>query len=690
MRKEQLFNSILEYSKKYSRGIELVEFLNIQVNEDDMNEQEKYRYILNKIIDCIVEIRYKNMKKGFQFSDIVKLNDYLNNRFSEINQINEFNFEYLANITKTDKIYIQNNIKEFYDTYQKNDYVDLNITSDFCNKLLNNHRSFFINEQRNNILNDLSNKMELSTKKKISILNGIKIKKASHLIADKKFEKLGITDFEFKNILETLKKDILNNKDIKKSGNIINEEGLCYLIDYFSINGNINSDIITKALNLNNQKIIDYIVNKFGRSLKKIADNIEEKNMILKIYEIKKRKIKGLNYNDYLIASKETIYKNILYILKNIDTTEIDKILNNKTILNEVLYLIVFADILPEISINKVINIFLHYDILREKLSINNSDLSKLSDLLIMSYSYSNIDDITLLALDIDNVSLLMNNISAYVNCYKMMLNRTTGNIPPIFLNYGEYTYESGRYSDSERLLIGKVPHIYSCIDLFNDTPSGTFKETLLEPTGDVILIRKNNKLISRIFIFRRGNIIQLATRAEENIDIKIYENIANQILENSINDNIDYIFVNKASFKNTSINSIQDNRFHTCFPHADLSSSAILIKSKYEDLSKIDFNTLPKKTYLKRRKLVDYNATAKDINHLKALKLFIENNNQKPLINFTPSYDVDYKQILCGEDWYLALKTNDEIEKIILPLDDRAYEEYNESLKILKFGRGK
>lgn len=683
---------------------QLSDFLNIEIDENHMDEQEKYHNILNKIIDSIIEIRYIKTKRGFQFSDIVKLNDYISSQFEQIKRIKEFDYETLADIMHSDKNYIYENIVYFYSIYLEKRYIDLSITSDFCNRLLNDHRNYFFNEQRNDMLKTLASKMELTEKKKNSILNGIRLKRAGKFISCKQFEKLGITEAEYLNSLEQLKKSILNNKDIKKSGIIINEAYLSYLIDYFTMNGTIDYDIVKRTLDIDDKGIIEYIVNKFGRMLIKFATNIPIRNMELRIYDVKKNKLNGLNYNDYLIASNDVVHTNIAKVLERIDEDIIVKILNNKDILSEILYLIPFVDFFPELDIDKFISILANYDIVREKIGITGSkisidmSLSKLTDLIKLSSAYGNIDNISLLALGLDDTSMLMNNIQAYLNCYRKMLDRYSSNVPPVFLQTSECTYESGLYSDPERLLIGKKPKKHSCIDLFSDTPSGTYREVLLETTGDVILIRKNNELISRMFVFRRGNIIQLATQGGENIDIEIYEKIANQIIDASIsnNDNIDYVFVNKASVTNVEIEPVSDKRFCDEFPHADLGVEAILLSSRseaqeiHEDELKMDFNVPAKGIYYKTRKHILYEPTAFDITRLKALNVFLENDEikkQNMVKSFEPFYENDYQKAVCGEDWYIALKNNGEVEELILPLnDERSYEEFSQAKEEIIF----
>ena len=127
-----------------------------------------------------------------------------------------------------------------------------------------------------------------------------------------------------------------------------------------------------------------------------------------------------------------------------------------------------------------------------------------------------------------------------------------------------------------------------SCIDLLEQSlGTVTYKEVLTDVSDDVILIRDGSKVLkSRIFLFRRGNIVEMVTAFDEGISIDVFKQIAEQIIKQAIenNDNIDYVFVNGESvFRKIIFDEliIYDGRFEEMLPHVDTMRSAILVGSK-------------------------------------------------------------------------------------------------------------
>lgn len=688
--KEMTSDTLPFFLTKYGSNVDINkialvgEFLNISIDEENMDEQQKYASILDRIIDNVIEVKYYKNKQAFQFSDIIKLDTYITYQFENITNIDDFDFEFLIDFTGGKREYIIKNIKKFYKIYLENGYLDLSLTSDFYNKILNEHRNHYFNGERSKILFDLSTKLDLSFKKKNSILNGIRIKRAGKFISCKEFHKLGITEKIYNEGIKELKNSILNNKKLKKSEIFIDEKRLDFLIEYFNSNGNIDFELTKRILSIDDDKSVQFVVDKFVRMLSKYASVLVLREIDYRIINIKREKLKGLNYNDYLIASKERICKIISKILVKLDNKQLDIVINNMSNLKEILYLIPFVGLFSELDVDNFIDILTNYDKVREKIGITGGNisvdmsLSKLNDLITLSYAYANVDDVSPLVFGSDIMPKLIRNIEGYSNCYRMMLSKKISNIPPVYLATQDYIYESGVYTDPYRLLIGKVPKDYSCIDMFDLKPTGMYKEVLTSNTGDVILIRnRNNELISRIFVNRRGNVIQLATSGGENIDIEVYKLIANQMMEAAIknNDNIDYIFVNGKSVTNIQSGKIIDKRFSNNFPHADLDTEAYLLAStKDYDLGNVDFEANPQAIYSKVRKPILYEPTNSDINRIRALTIFLEENGERKkflIQNFEPFYDKDYSKVICGEDWYLAVKKDGSIDEFVLPIAD-------------------
>ena len=378
-----------------------------------------------------------------------------------------------------------------------------------------------------------------------------------------------------------------------------------------------------------------------------------------------------------------------------LDEETITKILDHKDLIKDTTVLLPFLNLIEELDVNTFINILGEYDRIKDKLmstmelseasNFKTIVLKKLDAVISLANAYSSVDDITLYALGRSIVSEVGEyNSSKYLDFYIQMANKRKGSIPPLFLQTPKYYLESGMYSDPERLLIGKRPSKDSCIDLLNSAGAKTYKEVLLQNSGDVILIRDaQKKLISRILLFRRGNVIQMVTRSGEGLPMDLFKTIGNQIIHQSIfsHDNIDYVFLNNSSLFNfhTDDNiSVKDNRFMSKFPHADFSDSAILLSSKNKvqglDEIELDFDVAPLVSYEKPRKKISYYPTETEITRLRALKIIMETDSEvkeNMSRDFEPFYSEEYKKKICGEDWYIAVKNDGTVEELTLPIDD-------------------
>ena len=93
-----------------------------------------------------------------------------------------------------------------------------------------------------------------------------------------------------------------------------------------------------------------------------------------------------------------------------------------------------------------------------------------------------------------------------------------------------------------------------------------------------------------------------------------------------------------------------------------------------------MDFDALPKGMYDKIRQGINLIPTTVDINRIKALNMYLLHDDLKKdsiLNEFSPFYHKDYQDVVCGEDWYIAIKNNGETEELILPIaDEKTFEE--------------
>ncbi len=692
---------------------ELLKYFDVSINETDLNIQQGYLQVLDKIVDGIVNIRYTQNKFSFKYPDIVALNDSLIQLFSNV--ISTKNYELISEYVKELHSFIgesipiellKNEIEKYYNIYVSNQPIDLSITNEFCNKILNQHRNHFMRNEKNKILADIEKKMKLTEKKKTTLLNGRKISKIENLIKTNNYQQLGITEEQFMTEISIVINSIVNNKDIRKLKIQFDDLKIIQIVNVFKCYGRLDVNRINNILGINNSEVSKFIVRKFEQIKFKFINNVTLTEEESHISQWDKSKLGGLNQTNYVIGDGDRCITNLSELLVNLDEEIVTKILDNKDLIRDVSFLLPFINLIDELDIKTYINILVDYDRIKSKITstidaFENTDfttvvLKKIDDLIFLANAYSSIDDITLFALGREIVSEIgEHNSSKYLEFYTQMASKQSGSIPPISLSTPNYYLESGIYSDPERLLIGKKPNKDSCIDLLNPAGVRTYNEVLLQNSGDVILIRDSQKrLDSRILLFRRGNVIQMVTRAGERLPID-FKTIANQIIQQSIanNDNIDYVFVNKYSSNLIDGNYVlvKDSRFVNNFSHADFSDSALLLSSKrqmqgFEEKElELDFDIEPKCSYQKPRKKISYEPTETEITRLRALKIAMEINpetKENMSRNFEPFYSKEYAKVICGEDWYIAIKNDGTVEELILPIKDSRILEEIEKIK--------
>lgn len=679
---------------------ELLTCFNISIDENNLLVQEENLQTLDKLIDAITNIRYLKNKSIFKYPDIVTLNESINQLFKNVIKNNNYELilEYLnslhsfvGNSISIDEL--KKDLDNFERFYIKNEVLNLEITNEFCNKILNQHRNFFMSYEKEKIIAEIKKELRLTEKKKNTILTGRKLNKIKNLIKSQNYQELGISKNEFMSEINDVINLILENKEIKKSANHIDVDFLNAIAYFFIKNGELDEEVSKVLFRECNEETRNFIRKKFEKVKLKYINIVSLNKDELEIDDSEKAKI-GYNKQNYVIGDQDKAIKNLSDLLIKLDDETITKILNNKMLISEISYLLPFINLIDELNTNTFTNILANYDRIKDKISIGNTDnetedykttlLKKIDDVIFLANAYNSVDDLILASLGEDVINELGEiNSSKYFEFYKLMMSRQSGYIPPISLKTEKYNLESGRYSDPNRLLIGKRPSYESCIDLLNSAGVETYKEVLIKDTADVILIRnKNDKLISRIFIFRRGNVIQMVSKAGENLSIDLYKKIADQIMEKAIskNDNIDYIFVNYSSSsydENCSeYNLIKDSKFVGYFPHADLSSSGFLLRSKNEKEEELhlNFDAKEKIKYKPSRKKINYNPTEEEITKLRTLRIALENDHNKKeemSRNFEPFYFQEYSRALCGEDWYIAIKNNGNIEEVILPTNN-------------------
>ena len=712
---------------------ELLALISLTINEKSENEQQKQLALLDKLVDGIVNIRYIKNRNFSRFPNIVEMEKELNLQFkfanadkidedTYLNQLaDDFydfaNAPYFNNIdflraeqnqaqiesSLLSKATIYSKIREFYAKYTGKS-LTLENTAEFFNELLNKREALFVSIEKRKIFTQLQSKLKLSEKKKEAILIGRKIGIINRIISSGFHYRPwfyvnpqnNIKEEEIDESIEAIKDSIKNNSDLKKAGVIIDDDKFKELVRLFKRDSILHISDIKKILSSFNisEEACKFIAKKFEQIKLKFIDRIA---LSREDRQISTSNI-GINHNNYVIEDRDRYLKNIVELIINLDQETLDKILANKQLLKEISWIIPFVGLFEELTLETLINTLANYDRAKKRIlalySGREQDerailLNSLSDLINLSNAFASISDIEIEALGKKAGNELgISSIKEYLDIYLSMLERKDGNIPPVYLEIDGYSYESGRYSDPERMLIGQIRGLgHSCIKP-NDAGEEAFND-VIKRSDDVILIRdKNGTLIDRALVFRRGNVVQIVTMNARASSLVVYKKIADQIMHSAIlnNDNLDYIFINYWSLPSTERKKIEqdgfrrvnDSDFYTCFPHADCTADAVLLASKKEIQNPkdivLDFEVQPKAKYKKVRQKVITNPTEDDITKIMALRIVLEKDaglKEELSRNFEPCFLSEYQKIICGEDWYIGIRHDGSIEEACLPTND-------------------
>lgn len=659
-----------EFFKNKQDFINKIIYLINRLIPNNGNNQKYYYEKMVRIIDRIAVMRYKDSKKQFKYTDIVEMNHEIIKVLSEVEKTNNilllYNLEeelYSFANEKIPKERIKENLNRYYKKYRENYSLNIEHTKDLCNEILNHHRDKYIMDETRKMIKQIKETLLISEKKQNQINKSKRIKKISELIKKGEFHILGTTKEEIIEYINIIEQDIKTNKKLKRKEYILTNNQFDELKKIFIENGTLNVSKTLEVLNTQDKEIIKYIINKYEKIKLNFVDKIELENVY--ISDEFKEKL-SLNSNNFQINDNEKNYFTIALMVYNITENEINKILSNEEYIDQIKKIIPFANTLPELTVSNIKQIFIESGKIIKEISKkqNLQDdyiYNNIDQIITYSKGLDRVNDNIIIALGREIVNVVGESVcDDYLDIYAKMLKKTYSFIPPVEIEYNDLELKSGDYFNSERLLIGKCAQ-GSCIDINNPAGEKTYKECLLKPESDVILIRKNNKLIDRILVFRRGNIIQMVTQNNHEYPLEMYKKIAEKMQQESKQDNLDYIVVNHNSIKEKETKTLTDGRFQNYFPHSDTTDKVVIL---YSNSEKIQFIKHPQYKYLKRRKEINYNPTTKQIKQILALNEYINNEHVK-------QYS-ENATIFCGEDWLLTIE-EDEITEILLNKEDPA-----------------
>lgn len=679
------FKKILESRINPELLDEIWKYMDISIKESD-RAQEFYYIDLKNIIESILLLRYEKNRKDFSYSNIIDLNNDILSSFmtDNIDYIVDKIYNFAGKMIPIE--YLRDCIYSFNKVYTSTNNLDISTTYVFCNYILNLNKNYYFNQERKKIKEQLKYRLKLTDRKLSSLTNSIKIPIITDIIKNRKYEQLDTSYEQINKLIDEIEQKILNNRIIIRANIKISEEQFKLLRENFINEGKITLDL-SKLLNINDKKIVKYIKKLYENIRMVYIKNISLSSDDMTNIDLMKEKL-DVNPFNYKICSKQTYMKKIAILFSKINDEVAHSILNGITDINQLKDYLPFIGIINEFDIDTLINLLVNYSKIKEKVGMtsqsNSDSINKFKNLISLANGYGSIDNILMLVLTPEIIDTIgVGNINEFLDFYKEMLVKKSGYIPSVNIEYNNMKLVSGQFSDPRRLLIGRINN-YSCIDL-TSAGKDTFKECLASKTGDAIMISDaNNNLVSRILLVRRGNVLQLIVKEGTKFPYKLYKKISDEILQKALleNDNIEYIVISKSAIIEDNLPYIEDPRFKSEFPHADLSEKVVLLGSKYNSNNNLnlDFHITPKKEYYKERQPVDFSPTEEKITRLKALKILLTKDEMLRKIlynNFDPFYIDDYKFVVCGEDWYFAeTKDGNFIEEIINDGDIRAYEE--------------
>lgn len=685
----------------------LVHYLYEQIDETNEDVQETWFNFFDQIINNIINIRYENNKYTFAYSDIVAVHNDIIRVFSNLsyhdveNQLSQFTIR-LCKFSEDGKKSLYNDIRamidQLYNLYLEKGNLDLADTSIFTNKLLNWHRNAFIRFEKNKIKESLSSKLDLMLKKKKSLYIGRKMEIIANMLEQGKYDKLGISISEIKEIFKIIRQEIINNKKLRKSKIIISDKQFDKIEKHFIKHGIISHNALCNILGMEDIRAFNFIRNKYNKIYMSCLDSVTLEKKEQRITDHDKSNF-GYNYNNFIIRNNTFVARNLALLILKLDNQTLKNILDLGSNLYDLKDIIPFIDLLEEFDMNTFINIITNYSKIKKTIISYSPYLNNhinlfgtsFDEIVKLANGYNMVND-THLTIFGEYVCKQLGEADCYkyLDFYLEMLKRKKGLIPPVSYLDDSFIVQSGNYSSVERLLIGKW-YQTSCIDLLNSAGAPTYGECLVGLNGDVIVVKNrfDNSFCTRILAFRRGNVVQLAMKKNDTFELPLTMllKFARQIIEQAsvINDNIDFVFINGQFSKldKSVFPIIKDDNFVCSFPHADLDSYATLIgiKDNCENImEKMNFDALPKGMYDKIRQGINLTPTTVDINRIKALNTYLLHVDLKKdsiLNEFSPFYHKDYQDVVCGEDWYIAIKNNGETEELILPIaDEKTFEE--------------
>lgn len=671
--------------------------IGIEIEDNNMDMQEEYFYILDKVINACSLLRYENNRSYYtKCNSINQIDELLLEQFKKC-VLESTTLKYLATIFvkmtgKDDEFsYYYEKLEKFYSFYTIHQKLDYKITTDFYNEILNKQESNSFSEIKDKIKENLVHSLPYTEKTLNKLNTNFKFQRIFSFLSRGDYSSLGTSKEELDEKLQILHLYLNTMKPFNKnhlSLNILKE------FDSLFLYGELSDEKLKTDYSFLNSKERKTILNQYHKLLLPYLDSIQVELDDDSFINIE------FNYNHYQVVSDEYYQERLKKFIALLSKDEMNNILGNFNQLVFLFKLLPLVGIIDEFDDEDFKNIVVNYDQicakLKESKNLENFSfdqlLNSLSEVISLGKIYSHVDRYTEAVFGCEILNQIVNNgeysssdPKDYLCVYHSMLNCSTTFIPPLSGELDGYLYESGNNYDVDRLLLG-IHCSGSCLGI-NGAGEEAYLEALTSNQADVVFVRRKETLefVARFLIFRKGNFVIMAPiYGRMGLCKSLYQEdflsmIGNQILAlaKEMNDSLDYVFTQRVGlFKEFKSNFpvVYDDCFTEDIPHCDISNKAVLIASKKKDIQLLPSEEVS--VYQKRRKEISirYDDCNFELARIKALEISREKESiktEKLKQEFDMILNTHYQQAYIGQDWYVAIRDDGNIEKVMLNTND-------------------
>ncbi len=682
----------------------------MEIDFNDLDVQEEYFHIFDKVLDAIVLLRYEANKENNTFVSVPQIHDTILRYFSKIdsfngNQVLRDAASFITAATRKfqKREYYFNTLRTFYQIYKwDKSYLTQEVTSSFYNEILNQQQDFFCQLEKKFLKDVLSSCLPLTEKAEQQFIRTAKLRQTMTLLKEGRQEETPFTCDVILEIKKQAHENIQNMRYFRKMGYSISDEYLDSIDSLFFM-GECTIENIASIFPFDlPDKVLKHIRGEYYQLLFPYLDDYS-----VDFSKISKKNI-PYDYQHFVIASHENLLKNKKEVLSLLKKEGLDEFILERKENECFLKLLPFPFLFPEFCMEDFVSILKYSSLISKQFEKRGhafcleSILMKFHQVLVYAKLYENTTPAIVSVLGEEVTNTVLNgdkmkskNPRDYLEVYLKMLQQKESSIPPISFCYQDYQFTSGRNSDTSRLLVGHLCP-YSCIGPLG-SGSEAFSLGLASSYGDVLMITdSNNHLVARSFLFRISNYIVISSfRGEKGIHRQFYQKEVLDLLTQQIfqkaNDSFDFlekIYLVESGCRDLDgvYPTIMDESLTYLMPHCDLEGALYEIGNQ-----KLENDILSSSLYERPREKVsviyDEESIYHAFNRMRALYYFMTNGLEEKEDNHFEFIDTScYTRVYQGQDFVIAEDYSDFISVFSLPVNDsRQKVEIDEVMDVLR-----